>query len=306
MPSYIFRFRKIKLLLLSLLLFIEGNAQGNLDPGGPEELSNKLNSLDSILFDAFSNCTISRFRSFFNTTDFEFYEEKGVTTSIDDAMKTVENGCGQGWGVKREVTKSSLQSCPIAEFGGILTGEQSFYIVKNGAKEVVQSSKFVEVWKQEGNDWKITKLIFYDQEYATKGIKIPSLNSKTLAERDSSLFSVVYSCKPEQVKTFLTEDLEFYHDKGGVTKTLTVFLEQLNNNFCGEGKVKLRRELVKGSLKTYDFKDGAIQEGEHKFYITEGGKEMLSGIARFIHIWRKQDGVWKISKVLSLDHKPAN
>jgi len=49
--------------------------------------------------------------------------------------------------------------------------------------------------------------------------------------------------------------------------------------------------------------------GEHRFYITENaglpdgqGKETLSGVAKFIHVWKYDSGEWRISRVFSYDH----
>jgi len=124
-----------------------------------------------------------------------------------------------------------------------------------------------------------------------------------LAYRDSVVFANVYTCNTAKNETFFTDDIEFYHDKGGVTKSRKTLVEQLRNNFCGEGKTKLRRELVNGSMKVYPInKYGAVQLGEHRFYITENGKEALSGVAKFIHVWKYERGEWRISRVFSYDH----
>jgi len=124
-----------------------------------------------------------------------------------------------------------------------------------------------------------------------------------LVYRDSVVFANVYTCNTAKNETFFTDDIEFYHDKGGVTKSRKTLVEQLRNNFCGEGKTKLRRELVNGSMKVYPInKYGAVQLGEHRFYITENGKEALSGVAKFIHVWKYERGEWRISRVFSYDH----
>lgn len=126
-----------------------------------------------------------------------------------------------------------------------------------------------------------------------------------LAELDSVLFATVYTCNPAKASSFFTEDLEFYHDKGGVTKSRKTFIEALEKNFCGEQKQKLRRELVKGSLRVFPIKNyGAVQIGDHRFFVTENGQsEKLTGIAKFVHLWQLKNGEWKISRVFSFDHK---
>lgn len=78
------------------------------------------------------------------------------------------------------------------------------------------------------------------------------------------------------------------------------------NNLC-KSEYRVRRELVAGSLEVYPINNyGAVEIGVHRFYETgKGQKEKLVGIAKFVHIWQKKDGEWKISRVISYDHKPA-
>jgi len=124
-----------------------------------------------------------------------------------------------------------------------------------------------------------------------------------LATLDSVVFANVYTCNSAKNETFFTDDIEFYHDKGGLTKSKKTLVDELRNNFCGEGKTKLRRELVKGSMQVYPISNyGAVQLGDHRFYVTENGKEVLSGVAKFIHVWKYENGEWRISRVFSYDH----
>ena len=64
----------------------------------------------------------------------------------------------------------------------------------------------------------------------------------------------------------------------------------------------LKRELVKGSLEVYPIKDyGAIQEGKHRFCHPENGQQDC-GTFKFIHIWKREEGKWKISRIISYGH----
>lgn len=137
--------------------------------------------------------------------------------------------------------------------------------------------------------------------------KDPSRSGKLyeeLAKMDSIVFSVVYTCNPARSATFFTDDLEFYHDKGGPMVSLKTFVENLEKNFCGNGP-KLRREVVPGTLQVFPMDNyGAIQSGEHFFYVTENGQpEKLTGRARFTHLWQLKNNEWKIARVLSYDHR---
>lgn len=130
---------------------------------------------------------------------------------------------------------------------------------------------------------------------------------KTILELDQKFWKVYNSCDAEGFKAFLTEDLEFYHDKGGLTEGLNDLIKSVKNNLCNPENPRVRREEVKGSVIVYPLNNyGAILVGEHRFYITEKGKkEILAEVAKFTHVWQFKNNEWKMSRVLSYDHQPA-
>jgi ketosteroid isomerase-like protein len=103
----------------------------------------------------------------------------------------------------------------------------------------------------------------------------------------------------DKLKALFTEDLEFYQDNEGLSR-----YEQTVKDFeslFAQGN-KMRRKLVVGSLEVYPIKDyGAIQIGSHEFCHIENGKNEC-GTFRFVHLWRRADGAWKISRVVSYAH----
>lgn len=124
---------------------------------------------------------------------------------------------------------------------------------------------------------------------------------ETLAALDAALFDSYNRCDLDKNRTFFADDLEFYHDQGGLTRGADKLTEQLKKNICG----KTRRELVPGSLEVHPLKGyGAVQIGVHRFFSPADAKE-ASGEAKFIHIWRYDNGEWKITRVISYDHKPV-
>jgi hypothetical protein len=133
-----------------------------------------------------------------------------------------------------------------------------------------------------------------------------------LAYQDSVFFDAVFNtCNFEKVGEFITDDFEFYHDKWGLMATAkTQFVESIKN-LCERQKqgidYRARRELVKSSVAVYPLHNyGAIQMGVHRFYKkTEGKEDQLTEVAQFTHVWKNDHGKWKISRVLSYDHKPA-
>jgi hypothetical protein len=116
---------------------------------------------------------------------------------------------------------------------------------------------------------------------------------------DSVLFNAFNSRDTAKFKTLFTDDLEFYHDKGGLTG-YTFSIESLKRTAASN--TDLKRELIPGSLEVYPVKDyGAVQIGMHRFCHTENGKPDC-GTFKFVHIWKKEKGEWKISRVVSYDH----
>ena len=123
-----------------------------------------------------------------------------------------------------------------------------------------------------------------------------------IVSADSSLFNAFNNCDTLTYDKYFTDDLEFYHDKGGLTVSLKSELKSFTEN-CASG-LNLRRELVKSSLEVYPIKNyGAIEIGMHHFYHTnKGGIEKLGGTYKFIHVWQMKNGEWKISRVISYGH----
>jgi hypothetical protein len=139
-----------------------------------------------------------------------------------------------------------------------------------------------------------------------------ALNVRKLVMTRDSLFWMAYNaCDSETMRLFLSDDIEFYHDKGGVTKGIENFIDITKKNLCGNDDFRLRRKAVDGSVTFFPMANasvlyGGIVSGEHVFYVNERGKdEVLDGRARFTHLWIWKDNVWKMSRVLSYDHKPA-
>jgi hypothetical protein len=123
---------------------------------------------------------------------------------------------------------------------------------------------------------------------------------QTIASLDSALFDAANRCDLEKLGTYFTDDLEFYHDQSGLSVGKQDFLNKSKNNICG----KVIRELVPGSLEVYALKGyGAVEIGVHRFHHPGKDDTMAVGEAKFIHLWQYKDGTWKISRVISYEHK---
>lgn len=120
-----------------------------------------------------------------------------------------------------------------------------------------------------------------------------------IAAMDTALFDAFNRKDLDGVMVRFTRDLEFYHDKGGLTnyeQNLQVSRRMFETNKT------LRRTLVPGSLQVYPIKDyGAIQTGDHRFCQGPQGQDDC-GVFKFLHIWKRVDGAWKLARVVSYGH----
>ena len=134
--------------------------------------------------------------------------------------------------------------------------------------------------------------------------------SATILHKDSLFWHGYNTCDTTAFNAFFAEDVEFYHDKGGITWGLHDLLETFKKNLCS-GNFRLRREAVEGSVEVFPLKKdnviyGAVISGDHVFYVTEQGKpEHAEGLAKFTHLWLLKNGEWKMTRVLSYDHGPV-
>jgi ketosteroid isomerase-like protein len=122
---------------------------------------------------------------------------------------------------------------------------------------------------------------------------------------DSTFFQAFNSCDTITYRTYLTDDLEFFHDLGGIHFLPTEM--QSMREMCAMNN-HIRRELIKGTLEVYKLGNfGAVEIGIHRIYHTNPGQtEHISGEYKFIHVWEKKDGNWKLKRIISYGHDKMN
>ncbi len=132
--------------------------------------------------------------------------------------------------------------------------------------------------------------------------------AKELATVDRTFFQRGFNdCDLAFLERQVSPDLVFYHDQSGV-QDKALFMENTRKYLCAGGPNKPIRKLVPGSLSTFPlFKQGvlygAIQSGEHQFYLrSSSAADVLTGRARFTNVWTKQNNGWQLANVLSYDH----
>ena len=124
---------------------------------------------------------------------------------------------------------------------------------------------------------------------------------RTIQKLDAELFDAYNRCELEKFGSFFPEHLEFYHDQGGlVATTREQLVAAVKQNICG----KVHRELVKGTLEVYPMKGyGAVELGTHRF--SHPGIDSDEGDAKFVHLWKYENGKWFVTRVISYDHNDA-
>lgn len=149
------------------------------------------------------------------------------------------------------------------------------------------------------------------QPYSLHAQTTPQELTRTILHKDSLFWTGYNRCDTALTGQFLADDLEFYHDKGGIINGRKDLNMALKKNLCSNPDWHLRREALPGTVKVFPLQNGdtiygALISGEHYFYITEKGKpEFRNGHANFTHLWLKQNGVWKMTRILSFDHHAA-
>ena len=120
-----------------------------------------------------------------------------------------------------------------------------------------------------------------------------------IVRMDSLLFAAFNAGDLTRLQTFFARDLEFYQDNEGLenyAQTMKDFRDMLGQ------RSRIRRELVPGSVEVYPIKNyGAIEVGSHRFCHDENGRTEC-GTFKFLHVWRKTDKTWQLSRIVSYAH----
>lgn len=121
----------------------------------------------------------------------------------------------------------------------------------------------------------------------------------TVADLDRAVFAAYNTCDLDAFGALFAEEVEFYHDQGGITRGRQALVASVKANICG----KTRRELVADTLEVYPMQEyGALQTGSHRFCGLTSTR--CEGIGRFIHLWQRTGDRWTITRVISYDHRP--
>ncbi|WP_444942802.1 nuclear transport factor 2 family protein [Microbulbifer sp. ZKSA006] len=152
-----------------------------------------------------------------------------------------------------------------------------------------------------------------EQHPVIPGPQLSEELAQQITSADQHLFDALFNhCDLSEAQDLVTEDFEMYHDKWGQTAKSGEEFVRIISNMCKQREngsdIHARRELVIDSIEIYPVNHyGAIQTGIHRFYgINDDKSETLRESSQFTHLWKQVDGSWRLARVLSFDHKPAN
>ena len=247
-----------------------------------------------------------------------------MPAEIDISYTSNKTGYVRAYTYPNEPKANSIDTTYTKESGKYFGREKVINFIKSNSRDFTLITEFDDVdgndkkeatirhkYQLEGNSFIIrmdvkfkgtTNWINRHEYRFTNEQKVVSAD-KTLfikiKDLDSLLFSAYNHQDLSKMKTYFTNDLEWYQDNGGLLNNATVFT---NFQSILDKKDKLTRELVKGTLEVIPIKGfGAIEIGQHRFKHMENGKLEI-GTFRFLMIWKNDKGDWKISRVVSFDH----
>lgn len=147
------------------------------------------------------------------------------------------------------------------------------------------------VLHQDGKDMKAARISYHPYELYD-----------TIMNLDSSFYAAYNNRDLKLFMSYLSPDIEFYHDLTGLTdykKNLDIFKEKFSDT-----SLIMRREVVAETVEVYPIKDfGAIEMGTQKYYVgRKATDDRLASQPRFVHIWKNSKGNWQIVRVISYDH----
>ena len=132
----------------------------NPKPAARDELYQQVAKLDAEMFAAFNAHDVDKLMSFFAPT-VEFFHDKGGLADFSQTREGFTRLFAQSPDISRTLVPGSLEVYPVKNYGAMHIGTQRFCHVENGRNDC-GNSKFVMVWQQQGDTWKITRVVSYD------------------------------------------------------------------------------------------------------------------------------------------------
>ena len=132
----------------------------NAKPAAKDELYQMVARLDAEMFAAFNAHDADKLMSYF-APNLEFFHDKGGLANFSQTKEGFARLFAQSPDISRTLVPGSLEVFPVKDYGAMHIATQRLCHVENGRNDC-GNSKFVMVWQQQGDTWKITRVVSYD------------------------------------------------------------------------------------------------------------------------------------------------
>jgi hypothetical protein len=155
--------KNVMVLLLSIFIYSSALAQNQIQKSAAitkNELFNKIANLDSLLFAAYNSKNLDLMKNYF-TSDLEWYQDNGGLIGFEKVFENFNSIFNRDYDLKRSLIKESLEVHLIEGYGAIEIGMHQFKHIENGKLEI-GTFKFLMIWKNDNENWKISRVVSYD------------------------------------------------------------------------------------------------------------------------------------------------
>ncbi|MGN6376218.1 MAG: nuclear transport factor 2 family protein [Sphingomonas sp.] len=153
----------------------------------------------------------------------------------------------------------------------------------------------------------VPAIVIVAQSAAPAIAAAPQDDEQAVHAADDAFWHAFNACDAASMGKFLTDDVEFYHDITGLTRSRDALVASMMKGPCGTPGLHLRRALIEGSETFQRIPGyGAVTTGDHLFYARHGhGPEQAATDARFLVVWKQESGKWLMARIISYDHRPV-
>ena len=123
--------------------------------------------LDAEMFAAFNTHDVDKLMAYF-APNLEFFHDKGGLSDFSQTKAGFTRLFAQSPDISRTLVPGSLEVFPVKGYGAMHIATQRFCHVENGRNDC-GNSKFVMVWQQQADTWKITRVVSYDHGLVPSG-----------------------------------------------------------------------------------------------------------------------------------------
>ena len=124
------------------------------------ELTRIVKDLDRQHFDAYNTCDLKKLESLYAPgAEFHYDMHNRVLNGEQLVAAVKKNICGK---VQRRLIESSLEVYRMEGSGAIEIGRHCF--IPTGKSDCIQEARFFMLWKFDGVNWQLTRVISYDHK----------------------------------------------------------------------------------------------------------------------------------------------